>query len=87
MTSKDIFRLADLCIEAGCYPDLVDRRYILIMQIDGLKVQRIHRKQVTFRLWVPCRVWLMSGSVRVLLGDSDALPVDLAEGVRPPWTM
>ena len=87
MTTAQIFSLADESIEAGCFPGLVRKEFILGLQIRGMGTFRIHRKEVSFRLFHPCQVWLMSGRVRVLLGDSDALPLDLSEDVRPPFTM
>ena len=86
MTTAQIFSLGDESILAGCFPDLVGKQYILGLQIRGTGTARIHRKQVSFRIFHACRVWLMSGRIRVLLGDSDALPLDLSEGVRPPFT-
>lgn len=86
MTTADIFRLADLCIEVGFFPKFVGRRYVLGMEVQGTGRAIIHRSDVSFRLYSPCRVWLMSGRDRVLLGDSHALPGDLNDGVRPPWT-
>lgn len=86
MTSRDIFDLADACIERGWFPGLAGRRYVLGMDIEGSGRAIIHRDDVSFRLFCPCRVWLMSGKVRCLLGDSFALPGDLSEETRPPWT-
>ncbi len=87
MTTKDLFELADACIEAGFLPSLSGCRYVLGLEIPGTGRGIVHRGHVTFRLHCPCRVWLMSGKRRVLLGDSSALPVDLSSGVRPPYTM
>lgn len=86
MTTKDIFTLTDLAIEAGYLPRLCGRSYVLGLEVPGPERAIIHRAEVSFRLHIPCRVWLMSGKVRVLLGDSHALPADLSSGVRPPWT-
>lgn len=86
MTTAQIFSLVDLCIEAGYLPTLEDRRYVLGLDIGCSERAIIHRKEVSFRIFSPCRVWLMSGRIRVLLGDSHALPLDLSAGVRPPWT-
>ncbi len=86
MTTADIFRLVDLCIEAGYFPRLSGQRYVLGLEVPVTNRAIIHRKEVSFRLHIPCRVWLMSGKVTVLLGDSHALPADLSSGVRPPWT-
>lgn len=86
MTTKDIWDLADLCIEAGYYPGLVGQRFVLGLEVPGTGRAILHREQVSFRLFCPCRIWLMSGRVRVLLGDSHALPGDLSSGVRPPYT-
>lgn len=86
MTTADIFRLADLCIEAGFFPRLSGKRFVLAMEVQTTERAIIHRAEVSFRLFIPCRVWLMSGKIRVLLGDSHALPADLSSGVRPPWT-
>lgn len=86
MTTNDIFVLADMCIAAGYFPRLSERSYVLGLEVPGPERAIIHRAEVSFRLHIPCRVWLMSGKVRVLLGDSHALPADLSSGVRPPWT-
>ena len=86
MTTKDIFELADSCIEAGYFPGLVGQSFVLGMEAGMTERAIIHRQEVSFRLHIPCRVWLMSGKVTVLLGDSHALPGDLSSGVRPPWT-
>lgn len=86
MTTLDIWKLADLCIEAGFFPRLAGKRFVLGMEVPGTGRAIIHRGHVTFRLHCPCRVWVMSGKVRVLLGDSHALPADLSSGTRPPWT-
>lgn len=87
MTTLQIFSLADESIEAGCFPGLVGKRYILVLQFEGGPAVRVHRKFQTIQLSHPCRVWLMSGRIRVLLGDCAALPLCLPEGVRPPFTM
>ena len=86
MTTSDIWRLADLCIEAGYFPRLTGRRFVLGLEVPGARRAILHREQVPFRLRCPCRVWLLSGRIRVLLGDSHALPGDLSSGVRPPYT-
>lgn len=86
MTTDDIWKLADACIEAGHFPRLRDRLYVLVLQVPGTGRAVLHRKEVSFRLYCPCRVWLMSGRIRLLLGDSIALPGDLASGIRPPYT-
>lgn len=86
MTTEHLWYLADACIEAGYFPGLVGQRFVLGMEVRGTGRAIIHRNHVAFRLHCPCRVWLMSGKIRVLLGDSHALPGDLSSGVRPPWT-
>ncbi len=86
MTTKDLFSLADACVEAGFLPALSGRSYVLGLEVPVTKRAIIHRKEVSFRLFCSCRVWLMSGKVVVLLGDSHALPADLSSGTRPPWT-
>lgn len=86
MTTDHIWNLADLCIEAGYFPGLAGRRFVLGLEVPGTGRAILHREQVSFRLFRPCRIWLMSGRIRVLLGDSHALPGDLSSGVRPPWT-
>lgn len=86
MTTADIFRLADACIEVGFFSALTGRHYVLGLDIPGTERAIIHRQQVSFRLHCPCRVWLMSGRIRVLLGDSHALPASVDENVRPPFT-
>lgn len=86
MTSRDIFDLADGCIERGFFPSLAGRRFVLGLDVQGSGRAIIHREDVAFRIFCPCRVWLMSGKVRRLLGDSHALPGDLDCGVRPPYT-
>ena len=86
MTTSELFKIVDSCIEVGWFPSLVGRRYVLVM--DGHNTGRaiIHREDVSFVIFCPCRVWIMSGLVRVFLGDSHAIPADLSAGVRPPWT-
>lgn len=86
MTTADIFTLADLCIEGGFFPALSGKGYVLGLEVPVTGRAIIHRKEVSFLLHCPCRVWLMSGSTTILLGDSHALPADLSSGVRPPWT-
>lgn len=83
--SVDIFRIADLCIEAGYFPELEDRRYILFLVWTGNHYAEIHRKQVSCVLPTPCRCWLVKGRTRYLLGYSDSLPADLSSGVSPPY--
>lgn len=86
MTTYELFGIADACIEAGCFPSLVGRRFVLGMDVQGSGRAIIHRADVSFPLLCPCRVWLMCGKIRFLLGDSHAIPTDLTSGVRPPWT-
>ncbi len=86
MTTQDIWEIADGCIERGFFPGLSGRRFVLGLELPGHERAIIHRKHVSFRLHLPCRVWLLSGYVCVLLGDSYALPGDLDCGVRPPYT-
>ncbi|MBA7649697.1 hypothetical protein ES703_57495 [subsurface metagenome] len=86
MTTQDIWDIADACIERGYFPGLSGRRFVLGLEIPGQTRAIIHRAEVSFRLFQPCRVWLMSGHKRFLLGDSHALPGDLDCGVRPPYT-
>lgn len=86
MTTDYIWEIADGCIERGYLPALTGQRYVLGLEVPGTGRAIIHRKHVSFRLHVPCRVWLMCGKIRVLLGDSHALPGDLDCGVRPPYT-
>lgn len=86
MTSKDIWDIADGCIERGFFPWLSGRRFVLGLDISGTGRAIVHRAEVSFRLFCPCRVWLMSGRHCFLLGDSHALPGDLDCGVRPPYT-
>ncbi len=86
MTTQEIWDLADSCIEAGFFPGLVGRRFVLGLEVSVTGRAVIHREDVSFRLQCPCRVWLMSGEFIFLLGDSHALPGDLSSGVRPPYT-
>lgn len=86
MTTEDIFELADACIREGYFPALVGRRYVLLVAVPGTGRSVIHREEVSFRLHCPCRVWLVSGRLRILLGDSEALPGDFTKAPRPPWT-
>lgn len=86
MTTAQIFGVADACIEAGWIPALVGMRYVLRIEVRNTGRAIIHRADVSFPLWAPCRVWLMCGRTRFLLGDSHAIPADLSAGVRPPWT-
>lgn len=86
MTTEQIWDLVDLCIEAGFFPLLVGRKFVLGLEFQGVGRAIIHRTEISFRLFHPCRVWLMSGRKCFLLGDSHALPGDLSSGVRPPYT-
>ena len=86
MSTQEIWELADSCIEAGFFPRLAGRRFVLGLEIPGTGRAVLHRDHVSFRLHCPCRVWLMSGGICFLLGDSHALPGDLTSGVRPPYT-
>lgn len=86
MTTEQIFGLADLCIESGFFPRLKGKRFVLGLDVETTERAIIHRKEVSFRIFCPCRVWLMCGKIRVLLGDEHALPLDLSSGTRPPWT-
>lgn len=83
--TSDIFRLADLCIEAGFFPGLEDWRYVLLLRFEGGPRVEIRRAHVNCLLPGPCRVWLAKGGRRFLLGDSHSLPADLSSGVRPPY--
>ncbi|MBA7484101.1 hypothetical protein ES707_19625 [subsurface metagenome] len=83
--TADIFGLADLCIEAGWFPDFDDKRYALLFGVKGMPRIEIRRVHVNFLLPHPCRVWLAKGKKRRLLGDSHSLPADLADGCRPPF--
>jgi len=86
MTSQDLFDVADRCVALGFFPQFVGKKFVLGLEVEGTGRTILHRKHLTFRLWCPCRVWLLSGRDRVLLGDSFAFPGDLECGVRPPWT-
>lgn len=86
MITKNIWKLADACIEAGYFPSLVGQRFVLGLDVPESGRAILHRAEVSFRLFSPCRVWLMSGRKCFLLGDSCALPGDLSSGVRPPYT-
>lgn len=83
--TADIFRLADLCIMEGCFPGLGDWRYVLLLRYEGGPRCEIHRAYVNVAIPGPCRVWLVRGKTRFLLGDSHVLPADLSAGVRPPF--
>lgn len=85
MMTSHLWHLADACIEAGYFPQLVGRRFVLGLEVPGRRRAIVHRAEAPFWLYCPCRVWLLSGSAHVLLGDSHALPGDLSSGVRPPW--
>jgi len=84
--TADIFRLADLCIEEGCFPGFEDGHYVLLLQFWPKKTCEIRRSMVNFPLPYPCRVWLAKGKIRFFLGDSHVLPADLSAGVRPPFS-
>ncbi|MBA7648724.1 hypothetical protein ES703_56512 [subsurface metagenome] len=86
MITQNIWDLADACIEAGYFPHLVGKKFVLGLEIPGSGRAILRRAEVSFRLFSPCRVWLMSGRRCFLLGDSHALPGDLSSGVRPPYT-
>ena len=86
MTTQDIWDIADGCIERGFFPGLSGRRFVLGLEVPAAGRAILHRDQVSFRLIIPCRVWLMSGRRCFLLGDSYALPGDLDCGVGPPYT-
>ncbi|MBA7656941.1 hypothetical protein ES703_64870 [subsurface metagenome] len=83
--SADIFRFADLCIEAGFFPGLEDGHYVLLLKFEGLERCEIRRAYCNFLLPRPGRVWLAKGKKRFLLGDSHICPVDLSAGCRPPF--
>lgn len=83
--TSDIFRFADLCIEAGFFPGLEDGRYVLLLRFSGGFRADAHRGDDRCRLPSPCRVWLVKGGRICLLGDSHSLPGDLSCGVRPPY--
>ena len=83
--TSSIFAFADLCIEAGFFPALADKHYVLILRFWPRKGCEIRRAQIDFLLPSPCRVWLAKGTVRLLLGDSHSLPADLSAGVPPPF--
>lgn len=83
--TADIFRLADLCIEAGFFSGLEDQRYALLLVWSGKDHAEIHRAQVNCILPTPCRVWLVKGQKCLLLGDSASLPADLSAGIGPPY--
>lgn len=96
MKTGEIFSFGDLCIGAGHFPGLEDRRYALLLVFAPGKSSptfsqdvfyrcEIRRDMVSALLPRPCRVWVVKGSVRHLLGDSDLLPVDLSSGVGPPY--
>ena len=85
MFTSDIFRLADLCIDAGYYPGLEDLRYIVLLRSSGRDRAEIRRADPDEALPSPCRVWLVKGPLCKLLGDSAALPADLSAEVRPPF--
>ncbi len=87
MTTQDIFDFADGCIEAGFFPRLTGSDYVLGLSVPGTGRAIIHRRHIPFTLHTSCRIWLLSGKVREFLGDSSALPGDLADGVRPPFTV
>lgn len=83
--TADIFRLADLLIEAGYFPKLEGKVYCLILRETGTECWTIHRRQASCVLPKSYRVWLVKGRTQCLLGDSDALPADLSAGVSPPF--
>ncbi|MBA7690477.1 hypothetical protein ES703_99005 [subsurface metagenome] len=85
MNSADIFRIADLCIEAGYFPGLEDGWYALRLVFEGDFGAVIHRRQVNCVLPRPCRIWLVKGRICRLLGDTASLPADLSAGVWPPF--
>lgn len=84
--TADIFKLADLIIRAGYWPELEDLSYVVLLRDSGSLRWTIHRGQVPCVLPKPFRVWIVKGRTRHLLGDSDALPGDLSAGVGPPYT-
>lgn len=86
MTTRDIFDLADECVERGFFPLLSGRSFVLGLFVLGGERAIIHREHVNFRVFCPCRVWLISGKIMCFLGESSALPGDLDCGVRPPYT-
>ena len=85
MYTADIFRIADLCLEAGYFPGLEDQRYALRLVFEGNVGAVIHRRQVNCVLPSPCRAWLVKGRICRLLGDTASLPADLSDGVGPPF--
>lgn len=85
MTTSQLFFLGDLCIDEGYFPGLSDRRYALWLVFSGDYCCEVRRAMVSALLPTPCRVWLVKGRVRCLLGDSDLCPLDLSDGVSPPF--
>lgn len=83
--SSDIFKVADACIEMGCFPRFEDKHYVLLLSVEGMPSCEVRRAHVDFLLPGPCRIWLAKGARRFLLGDSHSLPADLSCGVRPPY--
>lgn len=86
MNSKRLFEIADRCIEMGFFPGLVGRRYVLRLEVQGTGWTSLHKKHVGFEMLCPCRVWIVSGRVRYMLGDSFALPDVIDGSSRPAWT-
>lgn len=83
--TRDIFRFADVCIEAGFFPSLDDGHYVLLLSFEGMERCEIRRAYEGCVLPGPCRVWLAKGKSLFLLGDSHSLPADLSCGVGPPY--
>ncbi len=86
MNSKGLFEIVDRCIELGFFPGLVGKRYVLRLEVQGTGWATLHKKHVGFEMDCPCRIWIVSGHVRYMLGDSFALPGVIEESGRPPWT-
>lgn len=85
MFTEYIFKVADSCVESGCFPGLEDQRYALLLIFGVDSRAEIHRADVNCALPAPCRVWIVKGRLRYLLGDSASLPGDVPCAVRPPY--
>lgn len=81
----DIFRFADLCIDAGFFAGFRGKHYVLLLVWENTERCVIRRAMANAVLPRPCRVWICKGRLRRLLGDSHCLPADLSSGVLPPY--
>lgn len=86
MESSYFFDVVDRGLALGFFAGLAGEKYVLRLHVKGTGWSTLHRADRSFTLFCPCRIWVVSGKVRYLVGDSAALPGEVIASVRPPWT-